>query len=92
MTDATPCPEIAVYQIVSGPCAAEFIARYAVPKHNPKTGERWFEFLPIVFAGKSYDDVMLTARQFWLNEQAKIAAKAARLSAMAESPRKADRV
>lgn len=70
-----PCPDIATYQLVSGPGGAPilpWVARYAVLRRNPKNGLEWFDFLPMIFQGPSRDSVVGQARLFWGEEQRKI--------------------
>jgi len=86
---SVPCPEIAVYRLETGPSAANFLSRYVVPVKNRKTGVDWFKFLPIFFEGPTYASVFNAAVDFWNDERAKLAAQSARLSALAESRRKA---
>jgi hypothetical protein len=87
---AAPCPEIATYQLVSGLGGAPWLARYVVPKRDPKTGEIWFDFLPMDFQGSSREAVVAVARQFWADEQSKIERKRAHFAKLgAASKRRA---
>lgn len=86
---SVPCPEIAVYRLETGPSAANFLSRYVIPVHNRKTGVDWFKFLPMIFEGPTHAGVFHAARAFWEAEQTKLADHAARMSALAESRRKA---
>ena len=81
-----PCPDIDVYRIEAGHRAAYFLARYVIPVHNRNTGVDW---LPMIFEGSTQATVFNAAVDFWNDEQTKLADHAARMSALAESRRKA---
>lgn len=87
------CPNIAVYEIVPGELhragVAPWVARYVVPKRNPKTGAQWFDFLPMIFQGDSREAVETAAKRFWTDETAKIEARRAHAAGLSAARRKA---
>ena len=83
------CPEIAVYEQVSGPPVSAFTGRFVVTKTSAKTGAVWNEFLPIIFSGASIVDVIQKAEAFWRDEQAKIEARKFHGAQLGASRRKA---
>lgn len=92
-----PCPAVAIYEmqgsvsmdeLFSGHLPGPWLARYVVPKRDPKTGAEWFDFLPMIFQGASREGVVATARKFWADEQAKIEAKRTRGAEMGAARRR----
>ena len=73
------CPEIVVYRICHVTrLIGDFpscVARFIETKRNPKTGNHWVEFLPMIFSGNTAEAAIAAAREFWSDETAKIEAR-----------------
>ena len=78
----TPCPPIATYHLSRGPGGIpSWLSRYVVTTRNRKSGAVSSGFLPMCFEASYESGAIEAAEAFWRSEQAKIDARAVRLSA-----------